>query len=256
MEILTKKTIRLGNSSGVLLPAEWLNGIVEVKLIEAPLNQDEITNQILTILKEKLSDIESLAITGSYAREEQTKESDIDVLVITKKNEKSTKIGKFDILFISEEKIKEDLEKNCLPLLPMLKEAIPIMNGNLINKYVKYPVTKKNIKWHIKTTKSAINLAEKDLKISGEMNTLAGDAVAYSLILRLRTFYIINCLKNNKKWKKTEFLSLIKKITGSLKAYEGYLRVKKNEKNKYDLKIKEAEKLIEYIKNELKNLEK
>ena len=258
MRPITKKTIRVGNSAGVLLPADWLNGIVEVKLVEAPLNYDELINQTLTILKDKLSDIKSLAVTGSYARGEETEDSDIDLLVITKETNKYLRIGKFNILFLTEKKIKEDLEKNSLPLLPMLKEAKPVINGNLINKYAKYPITKKNLKWHIDTTKSAIKLAEKDLKISNEININAGDAVAYSLILRLRTFYIVNCLRKNKKWGKKKFLDLIKNITGSLEAYEGYLRVKnkKNKKNKSKLKISEAEKLIQYINEELVKIEK
>jgi|TARA_Y100000310_G_scaffold278773_1_gene297482 predicted nucleotidyltransferase len=258
MKTLTKKTIKVGNSSGVLLPAEWLNGIVEVKLVEAPLNYDKLINKILLILKDKLLDVESLAITGSYARGEQIKNSDIDILAITKKIDEHLRIENFDILFLTEKKIKEDFEKNPLPLLPMLKEAKPIINNNLIEKYAKYPLNKKSLKWHIDTTKSAINLAKKDLKISKEINMNAEDAVSYSLVLRLRTLYIINCLRKNKIWKSVEFLNLIKNITGSVEAYNGYLRVKnkKDKKYKSKLKIIEAERLICYIDEKLAGIEK
>ena len=53
-----------------------------------------------------------------------------------------------------------------------------------------------------------------------------------------------------------EFLSLIKKITGSIKSYEGYIRSKNNGKIKEDLPIEEAEKLYHYINKKIKEQEK
>jgi len=257
MKLITKKTVKVGNSAGVVLPADWLNGIVQVKLVQAPLSQNDLFNQLLIVLKDKLLDMESLAIMGSYARGEEEGDSDIDVLVITKNENNHTKIGKFDILFLSEKKLKEDLEKNALPLLPMLKESKPIINGHLIHEYAKNRLTKKNLKWHIDTTKSAIAMVKHDIDFSKEINENISDASAYSLILRLRTLYIVDCLRKNKLWKKKEFLNIVKKISGSLSAYEGYLRVKnKGKKKRSNFKIDEAEKLIKYINTGLIRIEK
>ena len=50
--------------------------------------------------------------------------------------------------------------------------------------------------------------------------------------------------------------SLIKKISGSLKAYEGYLRVKDDGPEREELPILEAEKLYDYILKKIKEHEK
>lgn len=255
MELITKKAVKVGNSAGVLLPVAWLNGIVEIKLISLPPNKEEIINQLFSVLKNKLLDIKSLAIVGSYARDEEESQSDVDVIAITEKEEAHLKIGKFDVLFLTEKKIEEDLKKNALPILPMLREAKPIININLIKKYSCYPVTKNNLKWHIETTKSAIELAKESLDVAKDTGKLAGRAVAYSLILRLRSLYLIDCLIKNKKWTNKEFNNLVKKITGSKVAYEDYLNVKNNKNKKSGLRIDEAEKLIDYLENGLSRIE-
>ena len=77
---LIKDTIRVGNSAGVLLPKEFLN--TQVKIVLQPLN---IEKDILDILLQEkvLKEVLGVYLVGSYARNEQTIESDIDVLVIT-----------------------------------------------------------------------------------------------------------------------------------------------------------------------------
>ena len=77
---LIKTTVKVGNSAGVLLPKKYLNS--QVKIILEPLNIEKDVIEIL--MDEKILDkIMGIYIIGSYAREEQTIESDIDILVIT-----------------------------------------------------------------------------------------------------------------------------------------------------------------------------
>ena len=80
-----------------------------------------------------------------------------------------------------------------------------------------------------------------------ETEEKVSDSASYSLILRLRTLYIIDCLKKDRLWKKEEFLDLIKKISGSLIAYERYLIVKEDSSKSYKLPIEEAKRLMDYI---------
>ena len=89
---LVKNTIRVGNSAGVLLPREWLGS--QVRVILEPLNLDKEIVEILMRAK-ILGDVLGAYIVGSYARGEQTIESDIDVLVITGSINKKIKIGKY-----------------------------------------------------------------------------------------------------------------------------------------------------------------
>lgn len=251
---LIKPIVRVGNSAGVILPREWLNGKVRVELVERPLN---IKKDVLEILDDYLEDIIGVYIVGSYARGEQTKESDVDVLVITNKESRRIEIGKYELIFVKKEDVESELKKNVLPLLPMIKEAKVLMNSDLIEKWKKTELTKKNLKPHIELTKSALKVVDAALKVDddvGEKN--AGDAIAYSLVLHLRSLYIISCLKKRKKWSSGGLKDMIKKITKSLKAYEGYLRVKNKEKVREDLPIGEAEKLYKYIEREVKRQEK
>ena len=254
---LVKKTVKVGNSAGVLLPAEWLNGVVEVKLVRQPTDYNSLMKQILEVLKERLLEVKAIAVAGSYARGDEDDKSDIDVIVITNNLNEHLRVGKLNILLVSEEGIKKELSKNPFPLLPMLKESRALINEELIKKYVDRGLNRKNLKWYIDTSKSAIRVVRKDIEISKELGENVSDASAYSLVLRLRTIYILDCIKKKQFWKKKDYLNFIKKISGSLDAYEGYSIVKeKKHRKKYNLKVEEALKLLEYLDKEIKKLEK
>ena len=246
---LIKTTIKVGNSAGVILPKEYLNS--QVKIILEPLN---IEKDVLNILLDEniLRSVKGVYLIGSYAREEQDIESDVDVLVITTDLNKRIIKNKYELICISEKELKEQLGKNALPILPMIKEAKTIINKGLIKKYIDSPLTKKNLRWHIDTSKSAIEFIEKDLENSKKLDEkTTGNEIAYSLILRLRTLYTIDCLNKNKINKKRDFLKLIKGITNSLDSYEIYLKHKSNQKSKKKLSINQAEKLVDYINKKL-----
>ncbi len=249
---LIKNTIRVGNSAGVLLPKEFLNA--QVKIILQPLN---VEKDILGILLEEriLKNTLGVYLTGSYARKEQDIESDVDVLVITDNINKKIEKGKYEIICISKENIEKQLKKNVLPIFPMMIEAKAIINKELLNQYVNSPLSEKNLKWHIDTTKSAMKVIEKSMELSKEMSIEESDASAYSLILRLRGIYIVDCLKKGKTWSKKEFLKMVKKIAGSLKSYEGYLRVKADKKMEDKLPLEETKKLHDYILEKIKKQE-
>jgi len=249
---IIKKTIPLGNSAGVLLPKNWLNS--RVKIILEPLN---IERDILDILVEEnlLKSILGVYLVGSYARKEETIGSDVDVLVITDKINKRIEKGKYDLTCISKEELERQMAENILPILPMIKESKTIINNDLRKEHLGSPLTKRNLKWHIETTKSAMKVVREFIKLAEETGEKVGDAASYSLILRLRTLYIIDCLRKGKLWKKEEFLDLIKKISGSLIAYERYLVSKNNNTTKHKLPIEEAEKLMDYINKNVTNVE-
>lgn len=250
---LIKDTIKLGNSAGVLLPKQWLNS--RVKIILEPLNVEKDVLDIL-INENALKDTIGVYIVGSYARKEETIDSDVDILAITNNIDKKIKKGKYDILMISRNELEKQIENNALPLIPMIKESVVIINPELLYEYNNAELTKRNLKWHIDTTKSAIKVIEKDIEISKELTKRnISDNMAYSLILRLRTIYLIDCIKENRLWRKKEFLDLIVNISGSLKAYEGYLRAKNNKKIQNTLPIAEAERLMNYINKEIKKIE-
>lgn len=250
---IVKKTIRVGNSAGVILPKEWLN--TEVKIVLQPLN---IEKDVLDILRTEkfLGKISGIYLTGSYARGEQTIDSDIDILVITNSFNNRIKRGKYDFLFISKDKIEDQLRENALPILPMLRESKIILNENLIKKYLNTELNQENLKWHIETTIKMMNEVQEDINFAKKINGMVSDASAYSLILRLRTLYIIDCIRKNKLANKKEFLKLIKKISGSDNAYQRYVYAKNNNPLESKLQINDAEKLRSFALDKIKDIKK
>lgn len=248
---LTRRAYKVGNSAGVVVPKEWLNGFVEVKLVEPPLKIDSYN--ILKILQQEnidTSEILGIAVTGSYARGEYSLSSDVDILVITDNLNKKISAGRYEIIIISEKTLEYQLDNMGFPILPMLVECKPIINKKLFEKYKKNRLSKKALKWLIDTTKSSIKISKEQLSILKELgDEKVSDNFSYSLILRLRTIYMIEKLMKHDSGHKKDFLGLIKKVSGSLTAYSGYVRVKNNKKIKKELPIEEAENLIDYLIN-------
>lgn len=250
---LIKSVVKVGNSAGVILPKEWLNGKAQVKLVQKPLN---IKQEIFNILEPYLKDICGIYLVGSYARGEQEDKSDVDILVITENENKRILNGKYEVILISKYELEKTLRNNILPLLPMLKEAKTILNDKLIEKYVETSLTKKNLKFYVDITKSAMKMNKIAIEIDEMQNKNVSDNIMYSLILNLRQTYIVDCLIKNKNPNKKDFLILVKKLTGSEKAYEAYVRSKNEEKTKKEINIKEAKEIYNYIIKEIKKHEK
>jgi len=250
---LIRPIVKVGNSAGVILPREWLNGKAKIELISKPLN---IKKEVIEILDPYLENIVGIYLTGSYARGEQTAESDIDVLAITNIINKKVTDGKYNIILVQKSKLEENLKINIMPLLPMLIEAKPIMNRELLDKLKDIQLTQSNLRGHLEIVNSGLAVNKEFIKLNKELKEGAGDANAYSLVLHLRSVYIVDCLIKNKLWSTKGLLSLIKKITGSVRTYEGYLRVKNNKGKEKELPIEEAENLYNYILIRIKEQEK
>lgn len=263
MEVQIKKAIKAGNSSAVILPRAWLNKEVRIELVKK--TPEIILSDVLEILKKyiPLKSIIGIYLVGSYAREEEDENSDIDVLIITDNIDKEMiKEGIYNVLIVSYQLVNQKLEKNLFPVGQMIKEAKPLINGEFIED-LEIEVTKKNVKWYLDTTKEKLEIikehiddAKKNEKIKGKKKKYLRDKIAYTLILRIRTLEIIKKLIQNKNYSKKEFIKLIKKISNGDNAYERYLASKNNLKEESKLTIDEAEKLYEYLKKDLERVKK
>src|SRR3989344_6548981 len=211
MELILKKTIKSGNASAVVLPKAWLNKRVKVEVVEK--TKQEILYDVLDIVKSKIdsSEIIGVYLVGSYARKEEEKISDIDILIITEKKDlEIIKDNNYEILTVSLSLLNYKLRESLFPIGTMLKEAVPLLNSKFL-KDIKIEVTRKNIKWFLDITKKSLKLVKDSINRIEKKKPqgLLSDAVAYSLILSLRTIYMINCLKNKKLYTKSEFIQLI-----------------------------------------------
>ncbi|MEK6914307.1 MAG: nucleotidyltransferase domain-containing protein [Nanoarchaeota archaeon] len=246
---IIKQAFKLGNSAGVLLPVEWKDKKVMIKLIDK-----SITQEILDILYEKdiLKNIIAIFLAGSYARGEETETSDIDILVITDNINKQIKVGKYEIVLISKEKLENSIRKN-LYLVSLLNESKAILNINLLEHY-KRKIKGISIRKNIDEIKSITRINEEAIDIDEELEENVSDETLYSVILRLRELYLIVCLRNNKNPSNKEFLNLINKFA-SEESYNAYLRIKKDLKSKRVVSVKETRALLNEIKRRIKELQ-
>ena len=253
MEIEIKKAIRAVNSSAVILPRAWLSKEVRVELVKK--TPEKMLLEVLNIAKKylDLKTIIGIYLAGSYARNEENEESDIDVLIITNDVDREIiKEGMYNILIISEELLKQKLENDLFPIGQMIREGRALINEKYLGN-LRIKVTKKNIEWYIKTTKEKLELIKRILNKAGKR---IDNKVVYTLILRIRTLYIIQNMIKNKDYSNKEFIRLIANLSGTKNAYDSYLAIK-NETKKPNITAKEeAEKLAVYLEKQLSDLQK
>ena len=127
---IVKKVVPFGNGSIVYTPKKWVGQTVRIILEGEPLN---IKESVMEQLNPFLERIKGVFLFGSFARNEQTKESDIDVLVIADKRFKLEKKGKFEFIVFDEGTLKKELKGND-PFYTyfMLQEAKPILNEEFL----------------------------------------------------------------------------------------------------------------------------
>jgi len=202
-EQLVKTVVKSGNGGAVWVPKAWLGEEVIVILPQKP----GIKERVLHLLEPYLKDVLAVGIYGSHARKEQTKESDIDVLVIADKKIFLKEPG-VEILSLSPDSLKRAVEKHPALYFQPVQEAEPLINAPLFEELRRIRPSKEGIRAFIKDTKghlkSSRELVELD-KLDG--NLLKSASVLYSAMLRLKGAYVLFCaLKgesfSSKGWKR------------------------------------------------------
>lgn len=247
METLVKKAREVGTSAGVLLPRGWLNKQVVVTLFSPSLR--EIAEDVLKILFENNlnEEVKGIYLVGSYAREDYSFDSDIDVLVLTKETNKLIDYGRYEINLISERNFLRGLSGN-LYYLSMLKEVKPIINRDLIEQYLKNKIIFKNNKI-LSEIGRVVKINKETAELCEEKNMKIPDGVVYSIVLRLRELYLMRRLELNEEYNRNDFM----KITGE-KIYSAYSRIKKDEKEIDDISPGEVKDLFNLSEKWLKEL--
>lgn len=246
---IIKQAFKLGNSAGVLLPVEWKDKKVIVKLIDKSISQE-----IFEILDQEgwLANTLGVFLAGSYARGEETESSDIDILVITDSINKQLKIGKYEILLVSKERLLTQIKKS-LYFISMINEAKAILNNDLL-KICKKEINGIPLKKSIEDIKSVTRINEKMVSLDEELGGEVLDETIYSLVLRMRELYLMECLNNNKAPSNKEFINLVGRIA-SKESYNAYLRIKNDLRARKIISPKEAGALIVEIKKRIATLE-
>ena len=148
-EQIVKTVVKSGNGGAVWVPRSWLGEEVVVILPEKP--KLELRERIVHMLEPYLKDIISVGIYGSYARNEQTIDSDVDVLVITK--DKGIKLAikeeKIEVTSLSVDKLKKAIEKHPVVYYQIIRESVPIINASMLEELKKIKPGKKRFKPYI-----------------------------------------------------------------------------------------------------------
>ena len=253
-EQLVKRVVSSGNGGAVWVPRSWLGEDIVVIRPKKP--KLSIAERILRVLVPYLQDVVGVFLYGSYARDEQDSDSDVDVLVVAKNKFTVKKHKKMDIKVVELDKLKETMEKNPIMYLSVIREAKAVVNSSLLDDLKKVKVDYKNFKWFIETAidhvKSSKEFIELD-KLYSEY--LASYSVLYSIMLRLRGVFLIKCLIDKKEYSNKLFKKwLLKHNISALEyktAYGIYRCVRDNKKVKSKIKISIAEDLLNILVREI-----
>ncbi len=260
-EQIVKTVVKSGNGGAVWVPKDWLGQEVVVILPDKP--KLKTKEMIIHILEPYLKDIVSVFIYGSYARREETKGSDIDVMVITKDKtiEIDIKEQNLEIAVFELDKFKRAIQKYPVMYRQIVKEAEPLINFHVLDELKKIEIDNNNFKGYISDTKQHIN-SNKELIGLDEIDGgyVKSYSALYSAMLRLRGVFIIQCIVNkenfsNKSFRKWTIKSGV--TAGEFKeCYEAYRAVKNNENTKgLNIKISVAYKLLEVLTKEITLIE-
>src|SRR3989344_3518371 len=196
-EEIVKRVVPFGNGSIVFTPKKWIGQTVRVILEQEPIN---IKEDVLKTLQPFLEQVEGIYLFGSFARNEQEIDSDIDVLVIASKKFKLEKKGKYEFIVVERSQLEKKLQgKNPLYFFSILQEAKPILNESLLNELKQIKMQKRNLKWVVEESESALRVVGEFLKLDKleERKKLDSTSIIHSMVLRLRGFYLIDCLKKS-----------------------------------------------------------
>lgn len=241
-----------GNSGGVLLPREWLGKQVKITLID---RTEEIRKEVMEILEEYMEDIIGIYLCGSYARGEQNKNSDVDIVVITSKTKKVISSGKYHLELYTLDSIRNTIKNNPVMIMPRLLEAKVLINSSLLLELNSSNVSKGSCSDYVADSKRALKI-NKDL-INLNKSFYMDNELIYSLVLRLRGLYLIRSMLENKPYSNKSFYTWLENSglikSEIIKTYSVYQDVRDRKKAKTKIPNVIGEKLIALLEKEVKS---
>jgi len=222
---MIKLVQRFGNSGHVVLPKGYVGR--RIRFIAEPKAFADIQSEVLEMLRPHLGNILGIYLYGSYARNEQSLDSDIDILAVTDARLKIASADhEYSIISVTIPEIEQTLQKNAVLLLPLLQEAKTIINPGLLEKYKTCRLTSQNTRHFLDHTASVLSLQKKGLELGFDTGSLV-----YSLILRIRGLLIIRLMRSNMPYSKVALFSYLQSTFSRQKAEEIYAVYTKEKNN-------------------------
>lgn len=250
---IIKKVVEIGNGAAVYVSKEYVGK--EVTII-FPENTQELKKRILNSLIEFMPNIIGVYLFGSYARGEQTEDSDIDVLIIVQEKDERIKavLQGMDIRIITLETIKRSIANFPVLIIPILRESIPLFNKNLLDDLNSIKINFSKFNWSFSEIKRIIKIIEGYSEL--RQNEMSGDFI-YSLIMRVRVCYLIECLIHNKKFTNKAIEVLLSNNGFDIEEINNFFNIYKKIRNDQEsFKVVKKESVLKLLKFLKKYLEK
>jgi len=258
-EEVEKEVVGFGNGSIVYTPKRWIGQKVLVILEEKQL---DIKGEVMEILKPHLGGVEGVFLFGSFARNEQTENSDVDILVISDEKINLRKKGRLDFLVKTRGEFIQGMKRDpCLFLHQIVNEAKPILNEPLLRELKQVGINP-DFKEFFDSTLGAFKSTKELLDVGRKRGEkyLGSTACIYSLILRLRGLFLIQLFKKNQQFSTKKFIEFVKSRGFKEKTINDFLEIyraeRDNKKIIHKLLLVDAEKLFAAAKMEFLKTEK
>lgn len=251
-EKIIRKVTEIGNGAHIFAPKEWLND--SVIIIRIPKKNPK--EEILKLIYSHLDKIIAVFLYGSYARNEQEKNSDLDVFIIS--SEKfQVKAKGIEAVIIPETKLEMAKKLNPILFYSMLQEAKSIINPSYLEKLKKEKPKFEYFKDFVEDTKKSIISSKEIIYLDDKLkNKFASESVIYSLILRLRGIFIINSLFKKRAYSKNLFKNWLLKNSNIdyNKVYKIYTSIRDNKKSDEKISIEQAKTLLSLLAKKTEKL--
>jgi len=250
-ESVEKEVMKFGNGSIVYTPKKWLGKKVIVVLEEKPVDAKA---EVMELLKPHLSSIEGVFLYGSFAREEQDDESDIDVLVIADRKIRLRKNGRVDFTVMTRNEFSGAIKADStLFLHQIMNEAKPILNEALLRE-LKKDEARPDFGIFLNGTLGAFRRTKELLEASQGKELLDSNTAIYSLVLRLKGLFLAQGYIKKQAFSNKGFMRFITshgfKGCEVEKFFEAYRAERDERKTKVRIALSDAERLFEAAKIE------
>jgi len=242
---IIKKVVRIGNGAAVYVPKEYEGKEIVVVL---PEGIDEIRNRILYKLIEYMPNILGVYLYGSYSRGEQNRNSDIDILIITKEKDEKLRaiLEDIDLRAIDLESLKKSIKNFPAIIMPILKEAKSFLNPLLLEDLKNYEIDLKKFNWHFQDIKRILKIIETFVEIDDKD---ISPTHIYSLIMRIRICYMMESLLKNKFFSNKSIKELLKEHGLNEKKINKFLDIYREIREDKEVKtIIEKKEILDLIK--------
>jgi len=253
---IIKKVIGIGNGAAVYVPKEYSGREITIIL---PEGIDEIRKRILSQLIEFMPNIIGAYIYGSYARDEQTNGSDVDLLIIVKEEDGRIKelFKDIDVRVITLEGLERAVKNMPAIIMPILREAKVLLNPILLEDFKNRKIDFKKFRWHFEDIKRVLGIINSFIELDDDEDTSITNV--YSLIMRIRVCYMIESLIKNRIFSNGGVKKLLLDYGLSEREFEKfyfmYQKVRGDEKFDDKIKKKEILKLIGIVEKYSKRVE-